>query len=141
MNQRTSAFAVEGILKAAAVVAVATGTLVVLLGGRAVPGGAEASPSVESVLRFYAVWWIAAGPALWRASGSVGTGDPRLRLLCIITTAGGVARLLAAAQTGMPHPLFQALTVVELVGGPLLAICDDRIGRAAPDEQDARRPS
>jgi hypothetical protein len=131
MNERTGATAVVGVLRATAVVAVATGALVVLLGGRAIPGGTEASPSVESVLRFYAVWWIAAGPALWRASSSVGTGDPRLRQLCFITTAGGLARLVAAGQTGMPHPMFQALTVVELVGGPLLAVCDERISRAA----------
>lgn len=126
----------RGVLRAAAVVAVATGTSVVLLGGRAVPGGSEASASVESVLRFYAVWWIAAGPVLWRAAGSVGTGDPRLRQLCAITAAGGVARLLAASQTGMPHPLFQAVTVAELVGAPLLAVFDHRAFLAANSEKD-----
>jgi len=86
---------------------------------------------VESALRFYAVWWVAAGPVLWQAAGRVGNGDPRVRQLALITTAGGVARLVAAWQSGLPHPLFQALTVTELIGGPLLALCDDRVSEIA----------
>lgn len=130
-NTPSSATVLRTVLKTTAVVAVTTGSSVVLFGGRAAPGGATASPTVESVLRFYAVWWIAAGPVLWQAAAAVGTGDKRLRQLCAVMTAGGAARLMAAAQTGLPHPLFQALAAVELVGAPLLAAWDWRLHRQA----------
>lgn len=102
-------------------VATGTGGAMIALGAEGfVPGAGPTSASVDSELRFYAVWWAALGPILWRAVPNVEREDPTLRAACALTMLGGVARLLATRSSGRPHPLFQGLTVFELVAPPLL---------------------
>ncbi len=56
----------RGVLVGLGVVATGTGTMVALRGPAAIPGGAPTAASNDSVLRFYAVWWAAQGPASWQ---------------------------------------------------------------------------
>lgn len=110
----------QGVLVSVGVAATGTGLSVVAQGTAAVPGGGPVTPSVDSVLRFYAVWWAALGPVLWRLAPRVGEKRPDLAAVCGVVFLGGVARTLVAAHSGPPHPLFTGLTVTELTAPPAL---------------------
>ncbi|MFD1534687.1 DUF4345 domain-containing protein [Pseudonocardia aurantiaca] len=118
---------VQGLLRGSALVAVATGAGVVARGSAAVPGGGEVAPSTDSVLRFYAAWWVAAGATMWRVAAAPERNESAVRAVAATTFAGGVARLLAMRRSGLPHPLFRALTVVELVTPPVLLALQRRL--------------
>lgn len=111
---------VRGLLVAVGAVATATGTSVVLRGTAAIPGGAPTAASNDSVLRFYAVWWAAQGPAALSLARDPGLDEGRVRFLCLATFLGGLARVVAMRTSGLPHPLFRTLTVIELVLPPVL---------------------
>lgn len=72
------------------------------------------SPTVDSELRFYAVFWFSYGVLLiWVARGLL----HRLQLvpiLALIFFAAGVGRVLSLLLVGPPHPLFIVLMVIEL---------------------------
>ncbi len=112
-------------------VATGTGASVALRGTAAIPGGAPTVASNDSVLRFYAVWWAAQGPAAWAVARDPGLDEARVRALSATTFLGGLARLAAARASGRPHPLFRALTAVELLLPPLLVAARSRLGPEA----------
>ena len=122
---------IRGLLVAVGAVAAGTGTSVALRGTAAIPGGAPTVAGNDSVLRFYAVWWAAQGPAAWSLARDPGLDERRVRTLCVTTFLGGLARLAAMRTSGRPHPLFRALTVVELVAPPVLLTARRRL--ALPD--------
>ena len=103
-------------------VATGTGVTVALRGTAAIPGGARTVASNDSVLRFYAVWWAAQGPAMWRLARDPGLDESSLRRVCTTMFLGGVARLASTRAHGRPHPLFQALTITELLLPPALLV-------------------
>lgn len=108
------------VLAGSGIVATATGTLVAVRGAAGIPGGASAAASNDSVMRFYAIWWASQGPVLWRLSRDPVLPAAQLQAVCVTTFLGGVARLAAAKDSGRPHPLFQTLTVAELVLPPVM---------------------
>ena len=112
--------ALRAVLLALGAVATGTGATVAMRGPGAIPGGAPTTASNDSVLRFYAVWWAAQGPAAWRLARDPQLDPAGLREVCATTFLGGLARLAAARASGRPHPLFQALTVMELALPPVL---------------------
>lgn len=112
----------QGVLVATGAVAAGTGLSVVARGAAVVPGGAPVAPSVDSVLRFYAVWWAALGPVLWHLAPRVDQDRGVLAAVCGATFLGGTARALAATQSGPPHPLFRTLTIAELTAPPALLL-------------------
>jgi hypothetical protein len=112
-------------------VAAGTGVAVALRGTAAIPGGARTVPSNDSVLRFYAVWWAAQGPALWRLARDPGLDDRDLQRVCTTTFLGGLARLASMAASGRPHLLFQGLTIMELLLPPALLALRRRVREAS----------
>jgi hypothetical protein len=112
----------QAMLVTTGLVASGTGAAVAIAGPRAIPGGAPTAASNDSVMRFYAVWWAAQGPALWRLAREVDTDRRTFHTVCAVTFLGGLARLAAARHSGRPHPLFQALTAFELLAPPLLVM-------------------
>jgi hypothetical protein len=132
---------VQGLLRGSALVAVATGAGVVARGSAAVPGGGEVAPSTDSVLRFYAAWWVAAGAAMWCVAAAPERNESAVRAVAATTFAGGVARLLAMRRSGLPHPLFRALTVVELVTPPVLLALQRRLADRSGQEGHSPRGS
>ncbi|MGY1855812.1 DUF4345 domain-containing protein [Modestobacter sp. SYSU DS0290] len=127
MTPATTVRAIRGVLLALGAVASGTGTLVAARGASAIPGGAPTTAGVESVLRFYAVWWAAQGPRAWRLARDPQLDAGELRSICGTTVVGGVARLAAMRASGRPHPLFQALTVAELTLPPVLIALRGRL--------------
>jgi hypothetical protein len=147
MRPAITAHVIRAVLVGLGAVATGTGTAVALRGTAAIPGAAPTTASTDSVLRFYAVWWAAQGPAAWSLARSSSLDETRLQAMCATTFLGGLARLKAASSTGRPHPLFQALTVMELVLPPVLVglrrgLAEGRQGRStsgprAADGEDA----
>jgi len=127
----TSRAVVRGVLAAMGAVALTTGTSVALRGSSAIPGGAPGAASNESVLRFYAVWWAAQGPALWKLAVDPALPPRQLERVCALTFLGGLARVAAVRQSGRPHPLFQTLAAFELLMPPILVYL--RRGTTWPD--------
>jgi len=120
--RRISLRLLQGVLVSIGAGATVTGLSVVARGAAAVPGGGPVTPSVDSVLRFYAVWWAALGPVLCHLAPRVDEDRSGLATVCGATLLGGLARTLAAAQSGPPHPLFSGLTIAELTAPPALLL-------------------
>lgn len=112
-----------------AIVPIVTGTMTVLGGSNIVPEGGSPSASVESELRFFAVWWIGAGLVLAWIAGDVLQRGRELRVLCVLLFLGGIARALALLDAGSPAPLFVVLMVVELVLPVVLVLWQKRVAR------------
>lgn len=130
----TARRAVQAVLRGSGLLAVATGTWVVACGSAAVPDGGTVSPSTDSVLRFYATWWAGAGVLMWRLAAAPERHPATVRAVAAATFVGGLARLLAARDSGPPYPLFRALTVLELVTAPALLAAQRLL---APDQQES----
>jgi len=132
----------RGALAFIGAVATSTGVLVALRGTTSIPGGAPTVASNDSVLRFYAVWWAAQGPAAWHLARDPGLDESQLRAVSATTFLGGLARIAAARASGRPHPLFQALTVAELLIPPILISLRRRAGdgRSAEPLRSILRP-
>ena len=120
MRRTSAARALRAVLVALGAVATGTGALVALRGTAAIPGGAPTVASNDSVLRFYAVWWAAQGPATLRLARAPRLDPTEVRAVCATTFLGGLARLAATRASGRPHPLFRFLTVAELTLPPVL---------------------
>ncbi|RBY74418.1 hypothetical protein DQ239_19810 [Blastococcus sp. TF02-09] len=127
MSPEATATAIRGLLLAVGAVSLGTGASVAVRGSSAIPGGGPTTASTDSVLRFYAVWWAAQGPAAWSLARDPMLDEGRVRVLAGTTFAGGLARIAAMRASGRPHPLFQALTVVELLAPPLLLAARRRV--------------
>jgi hypothetical protein len=95
-------------------VALGAGLATVLLGVKSIPGAGEVSATVESELRFYAVWYVGAGGVLLRAARRVEVEGATIRALAGFLFLAGCARGLSWLAVGRPHPLMVALMAVEL---------------------------
>ncbi len=96
-------------------VCVAIGSAHIAFGPSSIPGSVPVNATMDSEDRFYATLFVGFGAALIWCSRSLYTrGTPFLWLL-VTFFAGGLARLVSAAQVGLPNGLFQFLTGVELI--------------------------
>ena len=118
VTRARTAAAIRGVLAITGAVATGTGAWVAARGTDGIPGGAPTVASNDSVLRFYAVWWAAQGPAVWRLIRADELDQGELRRVSVTTFAGGLARLMAMRASGRPHPLFVAVTGLELLTPP-----------------------
>ena len=105
-----------------AVVAVFAGAQTILFGSNVIPDGGEPSASVESELRFYGTWWLGTGLFLgWVLQDLAGRGR-ELRVVCALLFLAGLARLLAWADAGRPHPVLLVLLALELLLPPTIVL-------------------
>lgn len=95
-------------------VALVFGTLSALLGDAIVPDTGSVSPNIDSELRFFSVWYAAAGLIALRASRRVASEGRVIRGVFAVLFLGGCARLIGLIAVGTPHPVFVTLMVVEL---------------------------
>ncbi len=102
-------------------VAVTFGTLSALLGAVSVEGVVEAPASLDSELRYYAVWYVMAGVLVLRTVRRVEAETTLLRIVCAALFAGGAVRLLSIASVGTPHAAYLWLMGLEL-GLPVVIV-------------------
>lgn len=98
-----------------AFIPILTGLSTVLLGADSVIGAGEASPNLESELRFYSVWWIGAGLFLLWLAPQIERRTLELRVFCALLFLAGVSRGLAALATDWPSTGQIVLMGLELV--------------------------
>ena len=85
-----------------AIVPILAGMWTVLAGADSVPAPRDASPSVESELRFYSVWYVGAGLALLWLAPRLAEHAREFRVFCGLIFLGGFSRVLAALATDWP---------------------------------------
>lgn len=78
-------------------------------------GGGEVNATMDSDLRFYNVLFAAYGAAFVWVARDVGGRTRALTLLNALFFAGGAARLLAWAASGIPSAFYVAMIPVELI--------------------------
>src|SRR5687767_4299240 len=98
-----------------AVIPILTGAWTVALGAESVLGAGDASPNLESELRFYSVWWIGAGLFLLWLAPRVAERTLEVRVFSALLFFAGVSRLLAALDTDWPSTGQLILMGLELV--------------------------
>src|SRR5687767_393150 len=98
-----------------AVIPILTGAWTVALGAESVLGAGDASPNLESELRFYSVWWIGAGLFLLWLAPRVAERTLEVRVFSALLFFSGVSRLLAALDTDWPSKGQLMLLGLELV--------------------------
>lgn len=112
-------------------VPVATGAATLARGTSVVRDAPAMHPNVESEHRFLAVWWTALGPALWSLVPEVERRERAVRAFAATLFAGGLVRVATARRVGAPHPLYRALTAVELALPPVVVAWQESVRRSA----------
>jgi len=115
-------------------VPVATGLLAIIGGPGAAPGGEPTNASVDSEYRFVNTFWLAAGLTLWWSLRKPLERALTTRVVLLVASLGGFARLLSVAITGWPHPVFIGTIVLELVIVPLIVLWHARVFPVKPTE-------
>jgi hypothetical protein len=118
-------------LYAVSVVPIVAGAATVLLGADSVPDGGDPSPSLESELRFYSVWWIGAGLFLAWLAPRVERRTTELRVFCALHFLSGLSRIFAAIATDWPSTGQIVLMGFELVLPVVFVAWQARVVRAA----------
>ena len=112
----------RAILTVIGITATLTGIVAVLTGSSGQVGGAQASASVESELRFFAAFWIAYGAAALYVAPRALREIHAVRALALFLFLGGVARGIAWIADGRPHTLFVVLLALELLLPPAVLL-------------------
>jgi hypothetical protein len=86
-----------------------------VIGAATIIGGGPVNATIDSDLRFYAVLFAAFGLGYVWAARDLEHRAAAANLLGLLFFLGGLARLLAWAQTGAPNWFYLAMIPVELV--------------------------
>ena len=101
-----------------------------ILGADSVPAAGEASPNLESELRFYSVWWIGAGLFLIVARAARRGANARdCACSARSSSSRGLSRLFAVLATDWPSTGQIVLMVIELVLAVVLALWQASVAR------------
>ena len=111
-------------------VAIVAGTWTVVAGSESIPAAGDLNANVESELRFYATWWIAAGVFLVWLAPRAGERTSELRVFCGLLALGATARVFAVIDTDWPSTGQTILMVVEYTLAALLPAWQALIRRA-----------
>lgn len=118
-------------------VAIVAGAWTVVAGSESIPSAGDLNANVESELRFYATWWIAAGVFLVWLAPRVAEQTRALRIFCALLALAATARVFAVIETDWPSTGQTILMSVEYALAALLplwqALVRARDPRAALD--------
>ena len=96
-------------------VAVVFGLVGVVTGGAGVIDHGDFSNEIDSEIRFFAAWYVAAGALILRAARHPATETVTVRILFGALFLAGCSRILSMIVVGRPHPFQIGLMVTELV--------------------------
>ena len=118
-------------------VAIVAGAWTVVAGSESIPAAGDLNANVESELRFYATWWIAAGVFLVWLAPRAAEQTRALRVFCALLALAATARVFAVIETDWPSTGQTVLMSVEYALAALLpfwqALVRARDPRAALD--------
>jgi hypothetical protein len=112
-------------------VAVLAGASTLTLGAESIAGVEEASPAVDSEMRFYAVWYVAAGVLLIRAVPRVEIESTFIRVVAAAFFIAGCVRGLSWVMVGRPPTIAVVLMVIELALPFVILPWQRRVARRA----------
>jgi len=118
------------VVRVLALAPIGTGAAAALFGTAIIPDVKSVDPSVESEMRFFAVWWVGAGIYLYTLAARIEVAGKELRVLCALLFSSGCVRWLSVAVDGWPHPIFVTLASVEVALPVLLVVWQSKV--AAP---------
>jgi len=101
----------------------------IVSGPRFLGGNPPWPVDLDSHLRFLSGVFLIVGLAWWSCIPAIETRGERLRLLALMTVAGGVARLLSLGLSGAPSAGHLVGLGMELVAVPLVVLWQARIAR------------
>lgn len=104
--------ALQAVVSLLGAVAIVAGSATLLFGADSVTRGA-ASPSVDSELRFYAAWYVAAGLLLLRAVAWIEEATFLIRVAGLALLLAASARALSWATVGRPPTISIVLMAIE----------------------------
>ena len=113
-----------------AAVAIVAGLSTVVLGSESVPSAGDPNANLESELRFYATWWIAAGVFLAWLAPRVEDHTRALRAFCALLFLAAVSRALAVLETDWPSAGQIALMCIEFALSVVLVAWQAHAARA-----------
>jgi Domain of unknown function (DUF4345) len=105
------------------------GGLTVLTGAAGVLAGGPVSASVDSEMRFYAAWYVAAGVLLLRTVAHVESEGPTIRAICAVVFLAACARVISLVAVGAPHPIFLVLMAIEFTIPAVVVPWQAAVGR------------
>lgn len=97
------------------VVMIVAGSGTVLLGAASLPGEDQVPAVIDSEMRFYAIWYVAAGLILLRCARDVEGQTWLIRLVAFAFFASGCSRALSWLVIDAPHWTQIVLMIIELV--------------------------
>ncbi|MDQ3957684.1 MAG: DUF4345 domain-containing protein [Actinomycetota bacterium] len=105
----------ETLLRFLGLVAFVAGAATAVLGVTSVVGAEEVSGTVDSEMRFYAVWYAGAGLLLLRSARRIEAETTMIRWIAGALFVAGCARAPSWIFVGEPHVVAKALMIAELV--------------------------
>lgn len=114
MRGKASRAALQVFLTILGLIAAAAGLTTALGGVQTIVGAEVVSATVDSEMRFYAVWYFGAGVLLLRAAARLESEGRTIFLIALLFFFAGCARALSWAMVGRPHALSLALMTIEL---------------------------
>jgi hypothetical protein len=92
----------------------------IAIGPSAIPGSIPVNATMDSEDRFYATLFLGFGAAMFWCSQQLKERAGVFKALLLVFFLGGVARIVSAAQVGLPNEFFQILWALELILPPIL---------------------
>jgi hypothetical protein len=134
----SSARGLQIVTGALGVLAIVTGVMAVAGGPAGMLDGQATTATVDSEVRFMAVYWLAYGVGTLYLVPRIATAGPLYRAWLAVMFASGVARAISFAVNGAPHPVIAAAILVELLLPPVLYGWQRQVaGARIPDGKDA----
>jgi hypothetical protein len=115
MSSQVSRRALKLVLGFLGLVAFVAGLGTVIFGADSIVGAETVSGTVDSEMRFYAVWYAAAGLLLARTARNVDKEAAIIRGIAGALFVAGCSRGLSWLVVGEPHVVAKVLMVIELV--------------------------
>ncbi|MDQ4064526.1 MAG: DUF4345 domain-containing protein [Actinomycetota bacterium] len=91
------------------------GLATVLFGVGSTVGTEGITATVDSEMRFYAVWYVGAGVVLLWSARNLERATALIRGIAVLLFIGGSSRVLSWLAVGEPHALTKTLMAIELV--------------------------
>lgn len=111
-------------------VAIVAGAWTVVAGSESIPSAGDLNANVESELRFYSTWWVAAGVFLLWLAPRVEERTGELRAFCALLALAATSRVFAVIDTDWPSTGQTILMVVEYALAALLPLWQAQVRRA-----------
>lgn len=104
----------QAVVAALGLIALGAGISTMIFGAASIVGAGEVSATIDSEMRFFSVWYAAAGIILLRSAPRVGSDATTIRAVGLALFVAGVTRVLSWIAVGRPHSWTVVLMTLEL---------------------------